>query len=48
MEDPVFKKQKKAFKDIAPVKDEISELTEDEPKDLQDIKRRLSKKMGKD
>lgn len=45
-EDPaVFKKQKKALKDIEPVKDILSELTEEEPKNLQDIKRRLSKKM---
>lgn len=45
MEDPVFKKQKKAFKDMAPVKDELGELTEEEPKSLEEIKRKLSKRM---
>ncbi len=39
-----FKKQKKAFKDIAPLQDEITELEEDEPKNLDDIKKRLRKR----
>jgi hypothetical protein len=44
-EDPiVFKKRKKALKDIEPVKDLLSELSEDEPKNIHDIKKRLTKK----
>jgi hypothetical protein len=44
-EDPaVFKRQKKALKDIEPVKDILSELSEEEPKDIGDIKKRLTKK----
>ncbi|MFV2041462.1 MAG: hypothetical protein ACC644_05665 [Candidatus Hydrothermarchaeales archaeon] len=44
-EDPiVFKKQKKALKDIEPMKDMLSELSEDEPKNIHDIKKRLTKK----
>jgi hypothetical protein len=35
---------KKKYKDIEPVKDILSELEEDEPKNLEDIKRRLIKK----
>jgi hypothetical protein len=44
-EDPiVFKKQKKALKDIEPIKDMLSELSEDEPENIHDIKKRLTKK----
>ncbi len=44
-EDPiVFKKQKKALKDIEPMKDTLSELIDEEPKNLGDIRKRLTKK----
>lgn len=43
--DTAFKKQKKAFKDITPLKDEITELEEGEPKNLEDIKKRLGKRI---
>ncbi len=44
-EDPaVFKKKKRDFKDIEPVKDLLSELTEEEPKTIADIKKKLTKK----
>lgn len=44
-EDPiVFKRRKKALKDIEPMKDILSELSEDEPKNINDIKKRLIKK----
>jgi hypothetical protein len=44
-EDPtVFKKRKKDFKDIEPLKDPLQELSEEEPKNIHDIKKRLSKK----
>jgi len=44
-EDPtIFRKEKKAFKDIEPLKDPLSELTDEEPKNIHDIKKRLSKK----
>ncbi|GBE18307.1 hypothetical protein BMS3Abin16_00903 [archaeon BMS3Abin16] len=40
----VFKRQKKALKDIEPMKDALSELTDEEPKNLGDIRKRLTKK----
>jgi hypothetical protein len=43
-EEPVKKILKKAYKDIEPVKDLLSEITEEEPKTLSDMKRKLSKK----
>ncbi len=42
--DAAFRKQKKILKDVEPVKDQLSELTEEEPKNIEDIKKRLSKK----
>jgi hypothetical protein len=43
-EPAIFKKQKKAFKDIEPVKDLLSEISEEEPKNIHEVKKRLSKK----
>jgi hypothetical protein len=43
-EPTIFKKQKKAFKDIEPVKDLLSEISEEEPKNIHEVKKRLSKK----
>lgn len=45
MENPIFKLYKKVFKDLEPVKDTLSEITEEEPKSIEEMKRRLSKKM---
>ena len=47
MGNPIFKLYKKIFKDLEPVKDTLSEITEEEPKSIEEMKRRLSKKMGK-
>lgn len=44
---PTFKLYKKIFKDLEPAKDALSEITEEEPKSVEEMKRRLSKKMGK-
>ncbi|MDI6654984.1 MAG: hypothetical protein QME59_03775 [Candidatus Hydrothermarchaeota archaeon] len=44
---PLFKLYKKIFKDLEPAKDTLSEITEEEPKSIEEMKRRLSKKMGK-
>lgn len=46
MKNPLYKLYKKVFKDVEPVKDIISEITEDEPKSIDEMKRRLSKKIG--
>ncbi len=43
-DEPVKKVLKKMYKDIVPVKDIVSEMTEEEPKTLEQIKRKLSKK----
>jgi len=44
-EDPAaFKKAKKDLKDIEPVKDLLTEMTDEEPKSLSDIKKRLTKR----
>lgn len=43
-DEPVKKVLKKEYKDIEPVKDIVSEVTEDEPKTLEQMKRKLSKK----
>ncbi len=48
MDDELKKYYKKAFKDIEPVKDIISEMTEEEPKTIKEMKKRLSKKAEKD
>lgn len=48
MDDELKKYYKKAFKDIEPVKDIISEMTEEEPKTINEMKKRLSKKAEKD
>ena len=37
----------KIFKDLEPAKDTLSEITEEEPKSIEEMKRRLSKKIGK-
>ena len=47
MENPLLKYYKRVFKDLEPAKDRLSELTEKEPKSIGEMKRRLSKKMGK-
>jgi hypothetical protein len=47
MGDPIFRYYKRVFKDLEPVKDTISEMTEEEPKTIEEMKRRLSKKMKK-
>ncbi len=47
MKNPLFKYYKKIFKDLEPAKDKLSEMTEEEPKSIGEMKRRLSKKMGK-
>jgi len=44
-EDPIaFRKRKRDLKDIEPVKDILSELSNEEPRDIEDIKKRLTKK----
>ncbi|GBE17494.1 hypothetical protein BMS3Abin16_00077 [archaeon BMS3Abin16] len=43
-DEPVKKVLKKMYKDIEPVKDIVSEVTEEEPKTLEEMKRKLSKK----
>ncbi len=48
MDEETKKYYKKAYKDIEPVKDVISEMTEGEPKNIEEMKRRLSKKADKD
>jgi hypothetical protein len=44
MKDIIFKYYKRIFKDLEPAKDTISEITEEEPKSIQEMKRKLSKK----
>ncbi len=48
MDDELKKYYKKAFKDLEPVKDTISEMTETEPKTINEMKKRLSKRAEKD
>jgi len=48
MDDKLKKYYKKAFKDIESVKDIISEMTEMEPKTINEMKKRLSKRVEKD
>jgi len=43
-DDPRFKKRKMDYKDIEPTKDILSEIIEEEPKNIQDIKKKLTKK----
>lgn len=43
-EEPVKKILKKAYKDIEPVKDALTQVTEEEPKSIENMKRRLTKK----
>jgi hypothetical protein len=43
--EPVKKALKKIFKDIEPVKDIVSEVTEEVPVTLEGMKRKLSKKI---
>lgn len=40
----IEKKAKEALKDIEPIKDELSELSDKEPESIEEIKKRLSKK----
>jgi len=47
MDNPLLRYYKKVFKDIEPVKDRLSELTEKEPRSIGEMKRRLSKRLGK-
>ncbi len=35
---------KEIYKDLAPVKDVVTQITEEEPKTIEEMKRRLSKK----
>ncbi len=44
MENPLIKLYKKIFKDIEPAKDTLSEMESTEPKTIEEMKRRLSKK----
>ncbi len=44
MENPIIKLYKKIFKDIEPAKDVLSEMEGEEPKSIEEMKRRLSKK----
>jgi hypothetical protein len=43
-DESVKKVLKKVYKDIEPIKDIVSEVTEEEPKTLEQMKRKLSKK----
>lgn len=45
MGNPLYRYYKKIFKDVEPAKDLLSEMTEDEPKSIEEMKRKLSKKM---
>lgn len=44
MDEEIKKYYKKAYKDIEPVKDLLSEMTEKDPKDIHEMRKRLSKK----
>lgn len=48
MDKELKKYYKKAFKDVEPMKDVLSEISEEEPKNIGEMKRRLSKKADKD
>jgi hypothetical protein len=43
-DEPVKKVLQKAYKDIESVKDILTEVTEEEPKTVEEMKRKLSKK----
>jgi|GEM_PF-4164609 len=40
----ILKKRKEALKDIEPMKDELSYLEEEEPKTIENMKKRISKR----
>jgi len=44
MRKEILKKKKEAVKDIEPMKDELSYLGEEEPKSIENMKKRISKK----
>lgn len=44
MRGSLFKIYKRIFKDLKPAQDLLSEIAEEEPKSIEEMKRRLSKK----
>ena len=42
--EPIKRIYKKIFRDVAPAKDVLTEMTEEEPRSVEEMKRRLAKK----